>query len=58
MPKAVEPFEKAFELATSNPNLRTGVAEYLKNIYYRFQDKGDAYVQGYKKYNDFLKNGQ
>lgn len=55
MPKAIEPFEQAFKLASSNPGLQSGVAEYLKNIYYRFQDKGDAYVAGYKKYDDFLK---
>lgn len=55
MPKAIEPFEKAFELAASNPKLQQGIAEYLKNIYYRFQDKGASYVDGYKKYDDFLK---
>lgn len=55
MPKAIEPFEKAFDLAASNPKLQQGIAEYLKNIYYRFQDKGASYVDGYKKYDNFLK---
>ena len=55
MPKAIEPFEKAFELAGSNAGLKRGVAEYLKNIYYRFQDKGATYVDGYKKYDEYIK---
>ncbi len=55
MPKAIEPFEKAFELAADNPKLQNGVAEYLKNIYYRFSSENETYMAGYKKYNDFLK---
>ncbi|MBP5539456.1 MAG: tetratricopeptide repeat protein [Bacteroidales bacterium] len=55
MPKAIEPFEKAFELAADNPKLQSGVAEYLKNIYYRFSSDSEKYMAGYKKYNDFLK---
>lgn len=55
MPKAIEPFEKAFELAADNPKLQSGIAEYLKNIYYRFSSDSEKYMAGYKKYNDFLK---
>ena len=55
MPKAIEPFEKAFELAGENAGLKKGIAEYLKNIYYRFQDKGASYVDGYKKYDEYIK---
>lgn len=55
MPKAIEPFEKAFELAADNPKLQNGIAEYLKNIYYRFSSENETYMAGYKKYNDFLK---
>lgn len=55
MPKAIEPFEKAFELAADNPKLQSGIAEYLKNIYYRFSSDSETYMAGYKKYNDFLK---
>ena len=55
MPKAIEPFEKAFDLAGENPKLQQGIAEYLKNIFYRFQDKGANYQDGYNKYDAFLK---
>ena len=33
------------------------IAEYLKNIYYRFSTKGANYEEGYKKYNEIVKNG-
>lgn len=55
MPKGIEPFEKAFNLAGDNVKLQQGIAEYLKNIYYRFQDKGANYMDGYNKYDAFLK---
>ena len=52
--KAIEPFEKAFEMTKDN-DIKTAVADYLKNIYYRFRDKADSYKEAYEKYNNFLK---
>ena len=53
---ALAPFERAFEVSTDN-NLKVNIAEYLKNIYYRFSSKGEEYEAGYNKYNDIVKNG-
>lgn len=52
--KAVAPFEKSFEM-TDDKEIKNAVAEYLKNIYFRFRSKGDEYMNSYNKYNDFLK---
>lgn len=51
---AIEPFEKAFEV-TSNPDVKLNAAEYLKNIYYRFSSVEDKYMEGYNKYNNYVK---
>lgn len=51
---AIEPFEKAFEV-TSNPDVKMNCAEYLKNIYYRFSSVEDKYMQGYNKFNEYVK---
>ena len=53
---ALEPFEKAFEVSADN-NLKVSIAEYLKNIYYRFVSKGDQYEAGYNKYAEIVKTG-
>ena len=53
---ALEPFEKAFEITKDN-TIKVSIAEYLKNIYYRFSTKGANYEEGYKKYNEIVKNG-
>jgi tetratricopeptide (TPR) repeat protein len=53
---ALEPFEKAFELCKDN-GIKVNIAEYLKNIYYRFSSKETKYEEGYKKYNEIVKNG-
>ena len=53
---ALEPFEKAFAVSKDD-NLKVNVAEYLKNIYYRFSSKGANYEEGYKKYNEIVKTG-
>ena len=55
--KALEPFEKAFNI-TKDENLKVNVAEYLKNIYYRFISKGEEYEAGYKKYDEIVRNGK
>jgi len=46
---AVEPFEKAYSIS-EDPDIKRGVAEYLKNIFFRFRDKGDEYKQQFEKY--------
>ena len=53
---ALEPFEKAFNVSKDD-SLKVNVAEYLKNIYYRFATKGEKYEAGYKKYNEIVKTG-
>ena len=54
---ALEPFEKAYNLSKDN-ELRVNVAEYLKNIYYRFSSDSDEFMAGYKKYDEVVKTGQ
>ena len=54
---ALEPFEKAYNISKDN-EIRVNIAEYLKNIYYRFSSEGDQYMEGYKKYNEVVKSGQ
>ena len=53
---ALEPFEKAYSVSADN-NLKVSIAEYLKNIYYRFYSKGGEFEAGYNKYNEIVKNG-
>lgn len=52
--KAIDPFEKAFAMAKDN-DIKTAIADYLKNIYYRFRDKSADYQAAYEKYNNMLK---
>ena len=54
---AIEPFEKAYEVSKDN-SIKVNIAEYLKNIYYRFSSEGQEYMDGYKKYDDVVKSGQ
>ena len=54
---ALEPFEKAYNITKDN-QLKVSIAEYLKNIYYRFSSNGPEYEAGYKKYNEVVKTGQ
>ena len=54
---AIDPFEKAFE-TTKDENLKVSIAEYLKNIYYRFSSDGPEWEEGYRKYNEVVKSGQ
>ncbi|MCF0177380.1 MAG: tetratricopeptide repeat protein [Bacteroidales bacterium] len=54
---AIEPMEKAFALAEGDHELQVAIAEYLKNIFFRFRDKSDAYMASYEKYNAIV-NGQ
>ena len=47
-------FEKAFAV-TKSEQVKAGVAEYLKNAYYRFRDEGADYMAGYEKYSTYGK---
>ena len=54
---ALEPFEKAYAVSKDD-SLKVNIAEYLKNIYYRFSSDGPEYEAGYKKYNEVVKTGK
>jgi len=54
---SIDPFEKAYNMSKDD-SLRVSIAEYLKNIYYRFVSKGEQYEAGYKKYDEVVKTGQ
>lgn len=51
---ARDPFEKAYEISKDEA-LKVNIAEYLKNIYYRFRDKGAEFEDGYNKYDAVVK---
>ena len=53
---ALAPFEKAYAVSTDN-SMKVNIAEYLKNIYYRFNAKGAEYEAGYNKYSEVVKTG-
>ena len=54
---ALAPFEQAYNVSKDNA-LKVNVAEYLKNINYRFYSKGAEYEAAYNKYNEIVKSGQ
>ena len=54
---AIAPFEQAYNVSKDN-SLKVNIAEYLKNIYYRFSSNGPEYEAGYKKYDEVVKTGQ
>lgn len=54
---AIPCFESAFELTQAN-EVKVSLADYLKNIFFRFRDKSDAYMDSYNKYNNFVKDNQ
>ena len=51
----IEPFEKAFEIS-KDENIKSSIAEYLKNAFYRFRDEDPKYMAGYEKYSKLLNN--
>ena len=53
---ALAPFEKAYAVSADN-SMKVNIAEYLKNIYYRFNTKGPEYEAGYNKYSEVVKTG-
>jgi hypothetical protein len=55
--KAVEPFETAYNISKDD-TLKVNIANFLKEIYYRFYDEGPEWKAGYDKYNTVVKTGQ
>ncbi len=53
--KAIDPFEKSYILADGDPELQVAIAEYLKNIYFRFRTQSDEYQAAYDKYDQIFK---
>ena len=51
--KGIDPFEKAYELS-KDEGVKSSIAEYLKNIYYRFREQDAKYQAGYDKYQAIL----
>ena len=51
--QGIEPFEKAYSVC-KDEGVKSSIAEYLKNIYYRFREQGAEYQAGYDKYNGIL----
>lgn len=49
----IAPFEKAFEVTKDN-SVKAGVAEYLKNAFYRFRDEDAKFQEGYDKYSKIV----
>jgi hypothetical protein len=54
---ALEPFETAYNVTKDN-SLKVNIADFLKNIYYRFSTEGPEWEEGYRKYNEVVKSGQ
>ena len=52
----IAPFEKAFAVTKDN-SIKVGVAEYLKNAYYRFREESPEYQAGYDKYSKISSTG-
>ena len=54
---SLEPFEAAYNLTKDN-SIKVNIADFLKNIYYRFSTEGPEWEEGYRKYNEIVKSGQ
>ncbi len=54
---AIEPFEKCYNV-TTDQEVKMVCAEYLKNIYFRFRDRSEAYKANYDKYNAIMEAGK
>ena len=54
---AIDPFEKAYQVSKSD-DIKVNIAEYLKNIYYRFRDESPEYQASYEKYNEVVSTGK
>ena len=55
--KCVEPFETAYNISKDDA-LKVNIADFLKNVYYRFYDEGPEWKTGYDKYSTVVKTGQ
>ena len=53
--KCIEPFEQAY-VVCEDAAIKSTIAEYLKQIYYRFRDQDPKFQAGYEKYNALLNN--
>ncbi len=53
---ALDPFEKAYNVS-KDQTLKVSIAEYLKNIYYRFSSENADYEAAYRKYDEVVKTG-
>lgn len=53
--KCIDPFEQAY-VVCEDAAIRSTIAEYLKQIYYRFRDQDPKFQAGYEKYNALLNN--
>lgn len=53
--KCIEPFEQAY-VVCEDAAIKSTIAEYLKQVYYRFRDQDPKYQSGYEKYNAILGN--
>ena len=51
----IDPFEKAYQIS-KDESIKSSIAEYLKNAYYRFRDEDAKYMAGYEKYSKILNN--
>ena len=49
----IAPFEKAYEISKSE-DVKSSVAEYLKNVYFRFRNESEDYMAKYKKYESVV----
>jgi len=54
---AIAPFEKAFEIS-EDKDIKLACAEYLKNIYFRFREKGADFQANYDKYNKYVEDNK
>lgn len=52
--QAIDPLEKSFALAQEQ-DVKMAIAEYLKNIYFRYRTESPEYMAAYEKYNNFIK---
>jgi tetratricopeptide (TPR) repeat protein len=53
----IDPFEKAYNI-TKDDKVKVGVAEYLKNAYYRFRSESADNQAKYEKYDNVVKSGK
>ncbi len=54
---AIKPFESCFSICP-DPEIKVVVAEYLKNIYFRFREKSEEFKANYDKYNSFVESSK